>query len=138
MSDVMNTNFLLAFFILIVFVFLSRMLNEQAMKKLSSEQKVQLIDLFSKERIGFMGILVVLLGLFFASLSLQWVAPFTAYVAYLSCVFLFIAFTSAYSYRKLKSHHFPGSYIFRYLLSTGLRILGTLIFLAFTFTSFQK
>src|SRR6267154_2918382 len=117
-------NFMIAFVLLLVFMFVSRSMNEKANKKLDQAKKAELIDLFSKDRIWTFGTLIVIISLFFISIRFDLVDPVISYVAYVVLIFAFIVVTGISSYRKLKRNGFPDSYIQSYLITTSLRVVG--------------
>jgi len=123
-------NFMIAFLILLGLIFLSRFVSEKANKHLDSNKKAELIDLFSKVRIYTYGILIGIIGLFFASLKFNWIDPQITYIIYVVSIFIFIIATSYFSYDKLKKNGFPNTYIKFYLISTSIRFLGLIIFIA--------
>jgi len=123
-------DFMIAFILLLVTMFISRTINEKANKKLDQNKKAELIDLFSKDRIYTFGALIVIIALFFVSLRFELIDPLISYVAYVVLIFAFIAVTGFSSYRKLKTNGYPDSYIQSYLITTFLRVVGLVIFFA--------
>jgi len=123
-------NFMIAFVLLFGSIFISRIINEKATKKLDQDKKVALIDVFSNGRIYTFGILMGIIVLFFISMKFNLIDPLITYIVYIVSIFTFIIITSLFSYRRLKANDFPDSYIKSYLLSTSLRFIGLVIFFA--------
>jgi hypothetical protein len=121
---------MISFVILLVAIFLSRMISEKANKKLDQDKKAALIDVFSKDRIWTYGVLIGIVVLFFISLRFSLIDPFWAYMIYIVILVAYIVLLAYYSYRKLKANDFPSFYIKSYILSSSLRLIGLLIFVA--------
>lgn len=124
----------IGFVILLCCVTLSRVISEKGLRKLSAEQKVRLLDSFSKMRMYYTIPLIVLLGVFFfleyqfKELSFYWFWGFMV---------LIIAFQLAMTYvivKKLKSINMPLEYIrkaifARWIIFAGLIVLiGMIVF----------
>jgi hypothetical protein len=62
-------NYMIGFVIVLVSSFMSRMINEKAIMKLDQLKKAELVDLFSGDRIYTLGILIVIVVLFFPQYS---------------------------------------------------------------------
>jgi hypothetical protein len=124
-------NFMIAFILLLGFIFASRTINVRATKKLEPEKKAELIDLFSGNGILTFGILIGIVVIFLISLRFHLIDPLITYVIYIISLLCFIMITSYISYKKLRRASFPDSYIKSYILSTSLRFVGLLIFFAF-------
>lgn len=123
-------NLMVAIILLLGFVFIARMINENAMKKLEQDKKAALIDLFSKDRTYHFGILIAIIALFFACINFNLIAPLIAYTIYIVSILTFISITSYNSYQKLKKNDFPDYYVKAYIFSTSLRFIGLMIFFA--------
>lgn len=121
---------MIAVIILLGFTFVSRAINEKANKKLDADKKAELIDLFSKNRIYSFAILIFIIVLFFASMKFKVLEPTTTFIIYIVSILMFLISSSFLSYRKLKNADFPDSYINSFLLSSALRFLGFVIFVA--------
>jgi hypothetical protein len=114
--------------VLLAFIFLARVINEKANKKLTTEKKAELIDLFSKSRTWTFGLLIVIIGIYFFILKYQMLEPLTSLAIYILLLLAFILYNTRMAYRKLKSNGFPDSFIRTYLISTSIRFVGILIF----------
>ena len=123
-------NFMIAFVVLLVAISGYRMINDKANKKLEQDKKAALIDIFSNNRIWTYGILIAIVLLFFISLRFNLINPVWTYIIYIVTLIAYILIISYNSYIKLKDNDFPISYIKSYILSTALRLLGLLIFVA--------
>ena len=124
----------IGFIILFCCVALSRVVSEKGLRKLSAEQKVRLLDSFSKMRMYYTIPLIVLLGIFFfleyqfKELSFYWFWGF---------IVIIIAFQLTTTYvivKKLKSINMSLEYIrkaifARWIIFAGLIVLiGMIVF----------
>ena len=124
----MNSMFML-FIVFAVFIIL-RIVNEKALSKLSSDQKVLLLDGFSKMRIYNLIPLVVIIALYFyllknSSFNGHLIKAFyyLSLIAYLGVLIILVQ-------KKLRSLNLPNSYIKTYSIVQALQIVA-LIFLFF-------
>jgi len=122
-------NFTIAFIIFFISILGSSAINAKAISTLNQTQKADLIDLFGKSRFFVLGVLGVILVLFFCSIKFQLLTPMTAASIYVFVLVGFFIVVSYLAYKKLKEHGFPDDYIKAYLLSTVLRLAGLSIFL---------
>jgi VIT1/CCC1 family predicted Fe2+/Mn2+ transporter len=123
-------NFMIAFIILMLTLFVSRMVNEKANKKLDQNKKAELIDVFSKGRVYTFGALIIIIALFFISLRFNLINPLSSYILYIILILAFLIITGFRSYKVLKSNGFPDAYIKSYLISTAIRFIGLVLFFA--------
>ena len=123
-------NSMISILILLVAIFASRVISEKANKSLSTQQKAELIDLFSKNRIYTFAVLILIIAAFFASLKFNLIEQSTTVIIYVILISGFMVINSNMAYKKLKSNNFPGSYIKSYLISTSIRLIGLMIFFA--------
>jgi len=123
-------NFMISFVLLLGFILASRVISASATKKLEQDKKAALIDLFSGSGIYTLVILVGIIILFFLGMRFHWIDPLLIYIIYIISLLGLIIISSYLSYKKLKTSNFPNSYIHAYILSTSLRILGLVIFIA--------
>lgn len=114
--------------IFLVFIFTSRIINEKANKKLTSEKKVELIELFSNSRIMTYVFIILLVGSYFLILKYKIFEPLASMVIYMILLLIFIVFKTKSSYDKLKLNNFPDAFIKSYLLASVIRVLGILLF----------
>lgn len=122
-------NMIIAFIVFLGFIFAARYLGEKANKKLDTEKKAELIDLFSKGRVLTFGILIGILLLFYANSKFNIIDHEYSFTLYIASLFGYIIITAYFSYKKLKQNNFPDSYINIYILSTVVRFAGLGIFL---------
>lgn len=123
-------SFMLAVVVLFLSIVLSRIINERANRKLDQEKKASLIDIFAKDRITSIGVLLGIIVLFFIGLKYTKIEPLTAYLIYFGVLLVFMIYSSYRSYKKLEKADFPKPYINQYLLSTAIRFLGIVLFVA--------
>lgn len=121
---------MLGFVGLLVSVFVSRFVGEKANKKLDPEKRLQLMDLFSKDRVLYFGILIAIIVLYFAVLKFELLDASASMILYIVAFFAYMAITTALAYKKLKVNDFPQDYIRSYLTSTLIRVIGLVVFFA--------
>jgi len=127
----MDNNYWIGLFSMLLIILIARILSERAMKKLTQDQKVDLLDLFSNRRIYNYVILIGIIGLFVACSKLELISPALNIVIYIVLLTLYIFINTFLSYRKLKDYDFPDFYIGTYLFTSSLRIVGLVVFFAF-------
>ena len=113
-------------FAFIVAYFISRVISERALKRLTTEEKAKLLDAFSGYRIFNM---VIVLSLFFLVLAGDRFLPqlrTKLWPAFMVLLALVLVTMSSLSYRKLKNLNMPAAYIKSFLLSTGVQYIGLL------------
>lgn len=123
-------NFIIAFIIFLSSSFIARTMNEKSLKKLNQDQKAELLDLFSSERIYQFGILILIVILFLLNIKLNFVNQTVAYVIYIFLLISFVIITSVLAYKKLKKFNFPQDYIKTYITTTAIRFIGLILFLS--------
>ncbi|MFK7787755.1 MAG: hypothetical protein AB8B56_21720 [Crocinitomicaceae bacterium] len=124
----MQDKLMISFIVLLVFVLVARVLNERASKQLSPEKKVELIDLFSKNRITSLIILIGIILLYFLVMRAELLPPMVTMGIYMGVLVIYIIFFTVTTYRKLKAHDFPDDYIKSYVQSAVVRMIGILVF----------
>lgn len=115
-------------FVLGVFLVI-RVINERAIKTLSQDKKAELIDLFSKDRIYNLVIVILLIGLLFLNTKYKLVDSFLSLLLYSSSIMIFIVVVSFLAYRKLKKNQFPDSFLKSFILTSTFKTLALLFFL---------
>ena len=121
-------NFMIAALIFLASIFAARTINDKANKKLEKDKKLELMDLFSKNRTRSFLILILLIAVFFLSIKFELINLLASYTIYVVSISIFMAYSAYGSYQKLKAHDFPTFYINAYLLSTSIRFIGIVIF----------
>ena len=122
---------MIAVVVLFLSIVLSRLINERANRKLDQEKKALLVDIFAKDRITSIGVLLGIIVLFFIGLKYTTVKPLVAYLIYFAVLLVFMIYSSYRSYKKLEKADFPKPYINQYLVATAIRFLGIVLFVAF-------
>jgi hypothetical protein len=120
------TDPLFGVFAFIVAYFISRVIGERALKRLTTEEKAGLLDAFSGYRIFNMVIVFSLLFLVIAGDRFLPQLRATLWPAFMVLLALVLVTMSSLSYRKLKNLNMPADYIKSFLLSTGIQYLGIL------------
>jgi hypothetical protein len=120
------TDPLFGVFAFIVAYFISRLISERALKRLTAEEKARLLDAFSGYRIFNMVIVLSLLFLVIAGDRFLPQLRATLWPAFMVLLALVLLTMSSLSYRKLKSVNMPPVYIKSFLISTGIQYLGIL------------
>ena len=119
---------MISMLIMLACILISRFISEKAMKELSPEKKVELIDLFSGNRKKSLILMFVLVALFFGLIKLNFIALSYLTISY-GILFLTILIVRMYStYRKLNQNEFPLDFIKRFLIANSISVLGILIF----------
>ena len=116
--------------IFIVLIFLSRFINNNAIKKLSTEKKAQLLDDFSNFGIwSAIPVLIVAIGIF---LLMDYdKSNMLIYISVLAIVgFIYVIFIQIYIYKKLVKLDYPTSYIKQYSLSLLIRFFALVSLIA--------
>lgn len=128
------TGYIIGLIILLISIYASRAINNNATQKLNDQKKVLIVDLFSKGSSTAFVILIGLIVLFFLSLKFHWLNPTATYVYYFTAIISYLGVTSYISFKKLKENDFPNGFIQAYLMSSVVRIVGmTLFFLLLKF-----
>lgn len=110
-------------------VMISRILNEKALKTITSDEKVKLIDGFSKLRKYNLIPIIILIGTFF--ILSYFLKEYTIVIS-IGCFILLaldIVVTSIYTYKKLKEFEMPKEYFSYYNIARILSYLGFFIFI---------
>lgn len=119
---------MISMLIMLACILISRFISEKAMKELSPEKKVELIDLFSGNRKKSLILMFVLVALFFGLIKLNFIALSYLTISY-GILFLTILIVRMYStYKKLTENEFPLDFIKRFLIANSISVLGILIF----------
>ncbi|MFK7811252.1 MAG: hypothetical protein AB8B59_02085 [Maribacter sp.] len=118
---------IIAFLIFIVAIFISRVINQKANKKLDANKKAELVDLFSKKGLYTFGILIIIIAFYLGNLKFQWINPSIANSTYFIILILFILISRYIDFKKLRDYDFPNNYIKMYLLSSTIRFVGLVI-----------
>ena len=124
---------MLSFLILIGSVFLARVVNEKANKTLAPIQKAALIDLFASNRTLYFGLMILLIGFYFAVLKWNLLPIIWTMIGYFTLLILSLTVNAYLAYRKLNANGFPKTYIRLYLASSSIRFVGILLFIGLTF-----
>lgn len=114
---------------LLLFMFASRRINDNANKKLNKSKQAQLIEVFSKTRIYTLGVIIALLAMLFLLLQFGKIERSLTIIIYGVVIFTFLVVSSLLSYRKLNALDFPHSYIKSFLIAAALRVIGLAIFI---------
>ncbi|WP_343632819.1 hypothetical protein [Fluviicola sp.] len=124
-------NYMIGLFSMLLIILVSRVLSNNALKKLDKEKKVELLDLFSGKAVYTYIALILIIGFFYACNKLELFSPMINVVIYVCLITLYIVLAAFRSYRILKNNDFPEFYISNYLFTTSLRIVGLVVFFAF-------
>ncbi len=104
------------------------MLNK-ANRKLETEKKAELLDLFSKNRVYRFIFLTGIIVVFLVSYKFELIYPFYNFLIYVLLLFGFMANIGYRSYIELKENDFPDEYIKVYIFSTIVRFSGLIFFI---------
>lgn len=120
----MDNSALLAISLVFGGIFISRVVMEKANRKLTTDQKAGLVDLFSKYRVQNIVITVSLMAVFFVSLKLNLLAPKLLISTFFGSFLLFLIVSVYRSTRLLKTEAYPLSYRNTVVMVTTLRLVG--------------
>lgn len=121
-------NFYIGFIFLLAVMFISRILSEKSNKKLNEHQKAGLIDLFSKNRIYSLGVMILTFLAFFASIEYRLTDPKLTLTLFMGIYLLYMIAMGYLSYQKLKLKKYPDSFIKSFILRSVLAFAAISIF----------
>jgi hypothetical protein len=110
--------------VLLVTIVLSRILNERALRELSPDEKVRLIDGFASARAYSLIPLVVLVGVYWLLLTKTKLDPQLVSVLYFGLIFAWIMVRTYLNQRKLRELEMPATYRQRFLVSQAISLVG--------------
>lgn len=110
--------------VLLITIVLSRILNERALRELTADEKVRLIDGFASARAYSLIPLVALAGGYWLLLSKTKIDPQLLSVAYFGLILIWIAVRSVLNQRKLRELEMPATYRQRFLISQAISLGG--------------
>jgi TRAP-type uncharacterized transport system fused permease subunit len=109
---------------LLVGIIASRMVNERGYQALTSDEKLRLMDGFSKTRKYSLIPLVVLIGLFYVFMSHTSINHGVLIPSVFTVLILYIIIMAVFNQRKLQSLEISPTYRRHFLLSQTLSVLG--------------
>lgn len=121
---------LIAFLIFMVAIIGARMITDRANKSLSTEKRAELFDLFTKGRVVMYIALAGIVVIFVVSLKFELFDTMITFLIYAVLLFAYVLITNYIAWKRLKSNDYPASYIRSYIISSVLRIVGIVVFLA--------
>jgi uncharacterized membrane protein YoaK (UPF0700 family) len=125
--------YMIGFIVMMVMIFAARMINEKAMKKLSTEEKGLLIDGFASNRNWSLGLIILLIAGYFAVIRFELVNVFVGLAVYVALLTVFLAVQIIASHRKLEELGLPSAYITSFKISSLLRVIGFVLFFLLSF-----
>lgn len=125
--------YMIGFIVMMVMIFAARMINEKAMKKLSTEEKGLLIDGFASNRNWSLGLIILLIAGYFAVIRFELVNVFVGLAVYVTLLIVFLAVQIIASHRKLEELGLPSAYITSFKISSLLRVIGFVLFFLLSF-----
>jgi hypothetical protein len=108
--------------------FIGRLINENALKELSIEEKAKLIDGFSAMRIYSILPVAVICIAYIVAIKFMTINHAILISTYLLFLLLYIIVISVFVFRKLSSLGYPKGYINKYALSRVIQFIGIGIF----------
>jgi|WetSurMetagenome_2_1015567.scaffolds.fasta_scaffold915455_1 hypothetical protein len=108
--------------------FIGRLINENALKGLSIEEKAKLIDGFSGIRIYSIIPVAVICIAYIVAIKFMTINHAILISTYLLFLLLYIIVISVFVFRKLSNLGYPKSYINKYALSRVIQFIGVGIF----------
>ncbi len=125
--------YMIGFIVMMVMILAARMINEKAMKKLSTEEKGLLIDGFASNRNWSLGLIILLIAGYFAVIRFELVNVFVGLAVYVTLLIVFLAVQIIASHRKLEELGLPFAYITSFKISSLLRVIGFVLFFLLSF-----
>lgn len=125
--------YMIGFIVMMVMILSARMINEKAMKKLSTEEKGLLIDGFASNRNWSLGLIILLIAGYFAVIRFELVNVFVGLAVYVTLLTVFLAVQIIASHRKLEELGLPSAYITSFKISSLLRVIGFVFFFLLSF-----
>ncbi len=122
---------MISMLILLACVLISRFISDKAIKDLSPEKKVELIDLFSGNRKKSLILVFVLVAVFFGFIKLNFIALSYLTITYAFLFFIILIVRMYSTYKKLIQNEFPSDFIKRFLIANSISVLGIVIFFGF-------
>jgi cytochrome c oxidase assembly factor CtaG len=107
----------------------SRIIQERALAKLSTEAKGRLVEAFAAHRMVALVPLAAIAALYFAMASLDVLTTKTLLALYIPLVLLFVAGSQLYVHRKLRTLGLDPEYRRAHGLGRGLGLLGVAVLL---------
>jgi hypothetical protein len=119
----------IAYIPLILSIFLSRRMLQNAIRKLDDSLKLKLINYTTKDKSLQLGIVAAILVLFLVNMKLVWI-PFvlSSYIA-LGILFVLAILSVLRAHQKLKADGFPSWYLKDMVKGNLLRSLGLILFI---------
>jgi len=102
----------------------SRIIQERALAKLSTEAKGRLVEAFSAHRMVALIPIAAIAALYFAMASLDAITTQTLLTIYLPVVLLFVAGSQVYVHRKLRTLGLDPAYLRAHAIGRGLGLIG--------------
>jgi hypothetical protein len=134
----MKENLYLAMAVLLAGIVITRILNVRASAKLSEEKQAQLKELFAIPRIlNFLIVLLIVL-IFLLSSEYEWISSKLNYVLYFGLLAAFFVISAYRTINKLYRYDFPPAYVRDFIMISGVRFIGLVIFLTIILSDFFK
>lgn len=124
----MNLSFLIGGLILIVSTIISKIISENSIKLLDSEQKVKVVDTFSNMRkyYSIPGIVLLFGFLLFFDYLVVHISGIMILTILLVIIFSHYSITTFYIFKKLKLLNLPDAYLKKQYLSRTIDIVGVM------------
>jgi len=131
-------SFEIGIIVLLIFMFVGRWMGANALKELSIEQKIKLLETFTSYRKYVLIPVVVVIGLFLFGLEMFPHQRIMLMVFYFVSLVLVLMFSNFYIFRQLKEVDLPQSYLKRFWISRSLIYSGLGLFLGLTVLDMWK
>ena len=125
--------YMIGLVVMLIAILVSRMVSDRATKKLSAEEKAQLIDAFSSNRTWSLALMILLISGYFVVLRFELVDVFVGLGIYITLLVAFIAIQAITSHKKLARLGLPKEYITSHNVSTLIRFAGFAAFFVLLF-----
>lgn len=118
----------IAFVVFIVMIVLTRAIYNKANLELTTEKKVELIEMASKNRVISYVILGIMLVVFVGVTEFEWYQIPYVWTVYTVAIAVLLTVNAILTTMKLKKYDFPESYIQKVNIVSAIRIAGIVIF----------
>lgn len=122
---------IIGFVAFIIAYIAGRIISERALKLLNENERLKLLQGFSKYRIFSLVGVIILVVMHYALQSLMPNSYVASMPVFVGVLVLYLLLSSIYAYKKLKNLEMPDNYINQFLLSTLVQYIGLFLFFGF-------
>lgn len=108
---------------------LSRRFTEQALQLLAVEDRQDLHQLLLRDRLILLVVVIILIAFYFINHQSGWLPSTYAFGFFALLVLLILAANTFITYHKIKRQNYPVEFIRKYMIGSGIKSLGLMIFM---------